>query len=70
MAMIVNRFDVVLTNRDPTVGSEIQKTRPCLIISPDDLNEAKRNADKTITGIPGVKLRLSGGESRDEYDFQ
>ncbi|WP_210317549.1 type II toxin-antitoxin system PemK/MazF family toxin [Salinarimonas ramus] len=32
------RFDVYLVQLDPTVGSEIRKTRPCLIISPDDLN--------------------------------
>ena len=36
--MVVNRFDVYLTNLDPTVGSEIQITRPCLIISPDEMN--------------------------------
>ena len=36
--MVVNRFDVYLANLDPTVGSEIQKTRPCLIISPDEMN--------------------------------
>jgi mRNA interferase MazF len=39
MAMVVNRFDVYLINLDPTVGSEIQKTRPCLIISPDEMNK-------------------------------
>jgi mRNA interferase MazF len=38
MAMVVKRFDVYLTNLDPTIGSEIQKTRPCLIISPDEMN--------------------------------
>jgi len=38
MAMVVNRFDVYLINLDPTVGSEIQKARPCLIISPDEMN--------------------------------
>ena len=36
--MVVNRFDVYLTNLYPTIGSEIQKTRPCLIISPDEMN--------------------------------
>ena len=36
--MVANRFDVYLVNLDPTVGSEIQKTRPCLIISPDEMN--------------------------------
>ncbi|HAG08016.1 MAG TPA: transcriptional regulator [Desulfotomaculum sp.] len=38
MAMVVNRFDVYLINLDPTAGSEIQRTRPCLIISPDEMN--------------------------------
>jgi mRNA interferase MazF len=38
MAMVVNRFDVFLVNLDPAVGSEIQKTRPCLVISPDEMN--------------------------------
>jgi len=36
--MVENRFDVYLVNLDPTIGSEIQKTRPCLIISPDEMN--------------------------------
>ncbi|MBA7539889.1 Endoribonuclease EndoA [subsurface metagenome] len=39
MAMVANRFDVYLTNLDPTVGSEIQKTRPCLIVSPNEMNK-------------------------------
>jgi len=34
----VKRFDVYLTELDPTVGHEIQKTRPCLVISPDEMN--------------------------------
>lgn len=38
MAVVVNRFDIFLINLDPTVGSEIKKTRPCLIISPDEMN--------------------------------
>lgn len=38
--MVVKRFDVFLVNLDPTVGSEIQKTRPCLVISPDEMNNA------------------------------
>jgi len=35
----VKRFDVYLVNLDPTIGSEIKKTKPCLIISPDELNQ-------------------------------
>ncbi|HQV31589.1 MAG TPA: type II toxin-antitoxin system PemK/MazF family toxin [Calditrichia bacterium] len=34
----VSRFSVFLINLDPTVGKEIQKTRPCLIVSPDEMN--------------------------------
>ena len=36
--MVVKRFEVYLVNLDPTLGSEIKKTRPCLIISPDEMN--------------------------------
>lgn len=38
MGVVVKRFDVFLVNLDPTVGSEIQKTRPCVVISPDEMN--------------------------------
>lgn len=40
--MAINRFDVYLVNLDPTLGSEIQKTRPCLIVSPDEINHHLR----------------------------
>lgn len=36
--MVVKRFEVYLVNLDPTIGGEIQKTRPCLVISPDEMN--------------------------------
>ena len=36
--MVASRFDVYLVYLDPAVGSEIQKTRPCVIISPDEMN--------------------------------
>ena len=38
MAFPVKRFDVFLVSLDPTIGSEIQKTRPCLVVSPDESN--------------------------------
>lgn len=37
--MVIKRFDVFLINLDPTIGHEIQKTRPCLVISPNDMNQ-------------------------------
>jgi mRNA interferase MazF len=40
--MVVNRFDVYVVNLDPTVGSEIRKTRPGQVVSPDELNHRIR----------------------------
>jgi mRNA interferase MazF len=36
------QYSIILVNLDPTVGSEIQKTRPCVIISPDEMNQSIR----------------------------
>jgi mRNA interferase MazF len=36
--VVAKRFDVTLVELDPTRGSEIRKTRPCLVISPDEMN--------------------------------
>jgi len=34
----MNRFEVWIVNLDPTIGSEIKKTRPAVVVSPDELN--------------------------------
>ena len=44
----MKRFEVWLVNLDPTVGSEIKKTRPAVIVSPDELNEHLR----TVIVVP------------------
>jgi mRNA interferase MazF len=36
--MVMKQYDICLINLDPTLGHEIQKTRPCVIISPDEMN--------------------------------
>lgn len=36
--MEVNQYRIFLVNLDPTIGSEIRKTRPCVVISPDEMN--------------------------------
>ena len=46
--MVVKRFEVWLVNLDPTIGREIRKTRPCLIISPDVTNKYL----DTVTAAP------------------
>lgn len=45
MGMVADQYNVYLVNLDPTVGREIKKTRPCLIISPDEMNH---NIDTVI----------------------
>jgi mRNA interferase MazF len=52
---VVKRFDVYLVNLDPTVGREIRKTRPCVVVSPDEMNEYIRTvivAPMTTKGRP------------------
>lgn len=44
----MKKFELYPVNLDPTVGAEIKKTRPCLIISPDEMNTYLR----TVTIIP------------------
>jgi len=39
MGMEVRRFDVFLISLDPTQGHEIKKTRPCVVISPNEMND-------------------------------
>jgi len=46
--MEMKQYDIVLVNLDPTIGHEIKKTRPCLIISPDEINHNLQ----TITVAP------------------
>ena len=38
MEVVISRFDVYLVDLNPTQGREIRKTRPCLIVSPDEMN--------------------------------
>ena len=40
--MDLKQYQIVLVNLDPTIGSEIKKTRPCVIISPDEMNKFLR----------------------------
>lgn len=35
----VNQYDIVLVNLDPTMGSEMRKTRPCVVLSPNEMNK-------------------------------
>ena len=37
--MEIKQYHIVLVNLDPTIGSEMKKTRPCVVISPDEMNK-------------------------------
>ena len=71
--MVINRFEVYLINLDPTVGSEIQKTRPCVVVSPDELNHHIRTvlvAPMTTTGdtlIPLAPRRFARARRARSY---
>ena len=55
MGVVTRRFDVFLIALDPTIGREIRKTRPCLVISPDEMNRHLSTvlvAPMTTAGAP------------------
>lgn len=59
------QYNVYLINLDPTMGHEIQKTRPCLVISPDEMND---NLGTVI--IAPMTTKSHGYPSRVEVSFQ
>lgn len=63
--MEVARFDVFLMILDPTIGSEIRRARPCVIVSPDEMNRHLR----TVIVAPMTTARRSY-PSRVETRFQ
>jgi mRNA interferase MazF len=72
--VVINRFEVYLINLDPTVGSEIKKTRPCLVVSPDEMNHNIRTvivAPMTTKGQPyptRVPCRFKGKQGQVALD--
>ena len=68
--MVVKRFDVFRVILDPTIGSEIKKSRPCVVVSPDEVNRHIRTviiAPMTTKGISyatsvGCKFRGKRGQ--------
>jgi mRNA interferase MazF len=70
----VRRFDVFLVNLDPTIGSEIRKSRPCVIVSPDEMNRYVRTvvvAPLTTSSRPypsRVEVRFAGKDGQVVID--
>ncbi len=64
--MEIKQYEVYLVNLDPTIGHEIKKTRPCIVLSPDEMNRNLQTiivAPMTTLGInypTRVRLTFSG----------
>jgi mRNA interferase MazF len=65
MDMVIKRFEVWLINLDPTLGREVQKTRPCLVISQDIANKHL----ETVTIIP-LTSTVRSYSTRVNCEFQ
>lgn len=70
----VRRFDIILMSLDPTQGAEIQKTRPCVVISPDEMNDFIRTIiiapmTTTLRAYPTrVYIKFNGREGEIALD--
>jgi mRNA interferase MazF len=65
MAMVTELFNIFLVRLDPTTGAETAKTRPCVVVSPDELNRAV----STVIIAPMTTTRR-GWPTRVEISFQ
>jgi len=59
--MVIRQYDVYLVSLDPTVGHEAKKTRPCLVVSPDEMNDSLRTVmiAPMTTGFHPYPTRVS-----------
>jgi mRNA interferase MazF len=67
--MEIKQYQIIIVNLDPTVGSEIRKTRPCVVISPDEMNKHLRTiiiapiTSKSRDYMTRVKFELEGNDN-------
>ncbi len=67
--MEIKQYQIVIVNLDPTVGHEIKKTRPCLVISPTEMNKYLRTitiapiTSKSKDYVTRVKFELEGKDN-------
>ncbi len=68
------RYEVWLANLDPTVGSEVKKTRPCIVVSPDEMNKWIKTiiivpmTSSTKHYVSRVSLKFQGIEGQAMLD--
>ena len=63
--MVISQYEVYLANLDPTIGHEIKKTRPCVVISPNEMN---RNISTVI--IAPMTTKSGKYPTRVELNFR
>ena len=67
--MEIKQYQIIIVNLDPTVGSEIKKTRPCIVLSPDEMNKHLRTiiiapvTSKSRDYMTRVKFVLEGNDN-------
>ncbi|MDP1621207.1 MAG: type II toxin-antitoxin system PemK/MazF family toxin [Bacteroidales bacterium] len=67
--MEIKQYQIILVNLDPTIGSEISKTRPCIVISPNEMNKYLRTINiapvtsKSRDYMTRVKFELEGNDN-------
>ena len=67
--MEIKQYQIIIVNLDPTVGSEIRKTRPCVVISPNEMNKHLRTitiapvTSKSKDYMTRVKFELEGNDN-------
>jgi len=67
--MEIKQYQIIIVNLDPTVGSEIRKTRPCIVISPNEMNKHLRTitiapiTSKSKDYMTRVKFELEGNDN-------
>lgn len=72
--MGIKQYDILLVNLDPTIGSEIKKTRPCLAVSPNEMNQNLKTVviapmTTTLKNYPTrVKVNFKKKEGRIAID--
>ncbi len=73
--MVIEQYIIVLVNLDPTIGSEIKKTRPCVVVSPNEMNKYLRaivvapmtTSDKKYpTRVPIIYKKKKGSVALDQ----
>ena len=68
--MEINQYDIILVDLNPTIGSEMKKPRPCVVISPNEMNKHLRTITiaPMTTGLKKYPTRVKIVHNKKTYD--